>query len=115
MRKNALIGSIVAAILVGVLLAASPVMAAPNIKEKGTLEEVQDNGKTAVITTQGDNVVKAERLHRGAYQVLPYAIIINGFGKKAALETFKLPAKIQFEVEYTSTGAVIKKIRELPQ
>jgi hypothetical protein len=116
MRKNIGIGWFMAAMLVVTLLAVvEPALAAPNIKEKGTLEAVEDNGRSVIIVMRGAAIDKVERENRGTYQVSPYAIIINGFGKKAALDTFSLPAKIEFEVEYTAQGPIIKKIRELPQ
>ena len=113
MRKHMSIGWVAAAVLIAVL--AAPAAAAPNIKVKGTLEEVQEHGHYAVITTAADRVDVVLREHRAVYQVSSYAAIINGFGRKASLESFSLPAKVEFEVEYTAGGPIIKKIREIPQ
>lgn len=115
MNGHARIGWAVVAVLTMVLLASLPAAAAPNIKEKGTLEAVEDNGRSAVIAKQAPSVDKVVLFTRGTYAVSPYAVIINGAGKKATLGSFILPAKIEYEVEYTAEGPIIKKVREIPQ
>ncbi|MEK6744790.1 MAG: hypothetical protein AABZ15_14335 [Nitrospirota bacterium] len=103
--------SAVAYLLVAVIGAS----AAPNIKEKGILEAVGEGGRTVTISTQGDNVDKVVREHRGVYQLSSLVIILNEKGKRTTLDAFPLPVKVEFDVEYTPAGALIKKIRVIPQ
>ena len=91
------------------------VMAGANIKVSGTLDAVEEHGKVVVITTKSDRVDKTEREHSAAYQVSSYALILDGRGRKTTLDTYVIPTKVEFEVEYTPNAAVIKKIREIPQ
>jgi hypothetical protein len=91
------------------------VMAGANIKVSGTLDAVEEQGKVVIITTKSDRIDKTEREHPAAYQVSPYALILDGRGRKTKLDTYVIPTKVEFEVEYTPSAAVIKKIREIPQ
>jgi len=92
--------------IAGFLLTAAVALAASNIKEKGMLEAVEQQGKVVVIT-------RAD--YKGAYQVSPWAIILNGQGRKTTLDTFLVPMPVEYDVEYTATGPIIKRIREIPQ
>jgi hypothetical protein len=91
------------------------IMAGANIKGNGMLDAVEEQGKIVVITTKSDRVDVTERVQTAAYQMSSYALVLDGRGRKTKLDTYRIPAKVEFEVEYTANGAVIKKIREIPQ
>jgi hypothetical protein len=90
-------------------------MAGANITEKGTLETVEENGRFVTIVKKADNVDKVVREYRAVYEMTSRTIILDGFGKKSTLERFQLPSQVEYVVEYTQNGPVIKKIREIPQ
>lgn len=116
MKRQRKIGfGLVLTVLAVLLTITNTVMAGANIKGSGTLDAVEEQGQIVVITTKGDRIDKTEREHSAAYQMSSFALILDGRGRKTTLDTYVIPTKVEFEVEYTANGAVIKKIREIPQ
>lgn len=113
MNRQGKIGFGLAITVLAVLLAITTMaMAGPNIKGNGTLTAVEEQGKVVIITTRSDSMDKE---FTKAYQVSSYILIFDGRGRKTTLDTYMIPTKVEFEVEYAPNGAVIKKIREIPQ
>jgi hypothetical protein len=107
-RRESIGFGLLLSLLALLLVTAVPALAAPNINEKGTLIKVEERGSVVVIS-RGD--------HTGAYRMSPYAIILSGSGtgKKTTLDTYLVPTPVEYDVEYTATGPIIKRIREIPQ
>jgi len=102
--------------MLAVLMAiTTSVMAGANLKGNGTLDAVEEQGKIVIITTSSDRVDITEREQTASYQMSSFALVLDGRGRKTTLDTYRIPTKVEFEVEYTANGAVIKKIREIPQ
>ena len=101
-RRGFILGIGAVLVLAGLLTVAP---AAPNILEKGTFQAVESNG--AVVIIKGE--------HTGLYQLSGMAQVYDGFGKKTTIDTYMVPSEVEFLVEYTEKGPVIKKIREIPQ
>jgi hypothetical protein len=116
MNRQGKNGSFIALVVVVFLLAAAiSVSAAPNIKEKGLLEAIGEDNRSVTIMTQGPSVDKVEREYRAVYPLVPNVIVLDGFGKRTKVDALPLPVKVEFEVEYTPTRALIKKINVRPQ
>jgi hypothetical protein len=103
------------AVLAHLLAITTTVMAGPNIKGYGTLNAVEEQGGILIITTAVDSTNEPKGVRSGGYQVSPYALILDGRGRKTTLNTYNIPTKVEFEMEYTPTGPLVKKVREIPQ
>jgi hypothetical protein len=110
--QNSIRYGLVLTVLTVLLAIAAMVAAAPNIKLNGTLAAVEEQGKVAIITTKSENTNKESTK---AYHMSTYTLVIDGRGRKATLDKYPIPSIVEFEVEYTLSGPVIKKIREIPQ
>lgn len=98
---------IVAVAMLGILML-SGAAAAPNILEKGTFQSIESKDPIVrIVITKGE--------HTAVYMLSSMAQVYDGFGKRTTIDTYMVPSEVEFVVEYTAKGPVIKKIREIPQ
>jgi hypothetical protein len=71
------------------------------VKAVGVLTSIESDGMVVI----DDSI----------YAVDSSARILDGQRKKTTLDTFTLPAKVQFEFRYTERTAIISVIQEIPQ
>lgn len=91
-----------AALIVVALICFTSGALADNVKARGTLSEVRENG-TVVIDDHG-------------YELSPSVVILDGQGKRVSLDELSLPTVVQYEYQYKADrGPVIRLIREIPQ
>ena len=104
-RRTASVGIGMAVCLFLLLTAA---MAAPNMLQTGTFQGIETNGLIkSIVITKGE--------HTGVYRLSGMAQVYDGLGRRTTIDTYMLPSEVEFLVEYTERGPVIKKIREIPQ
>jgi len=113
-RQGKIRFALVLTVLAVLLTIANTVTAGPNIKGSGTLNAVEEQGRIVIITTKEEGIDETKKVP-GGYLVSAYALVLDGKGRKTNLSTYMIPAKVEFEAEYTPNGPVIKKIREIPQ
>lgn len=101
MKKHNVWFSIVLAVFTLLYLAGNAGSAGKLAKATGTLTSIEQDG-TVIINGSG-------------YEVAASAKITNGRGERTTLDKFILPARVSYEFEYTKTGPLIRKIREMAQ
>lgn len=75
--------------------------AAGNVKANGILTAVESDG-SVVIDEKG-------------YEMARSAEVLDQEGKRTFLKLFTLPAKVDFEYEFTKNGPLIIRIKEIPK
>jgi len=100
-------GSAIAVAILGILMLTGAAAGA-NVVEKGTFQSIESKDPVVrIVITKGE--------HTAVYMLSPMALVYDGFGKRTTIDTYMVPSEVEFQVEYTAKGPVIKKIREIPQ